>query len=476
MTEVTKFQGDRGGIWMYDPSRQLGPPGGFGRVYAATAEDGTAVAVKVVDLASGVAARLRRREVEIADRLQGVEAEHLISVLDTAELNGKLLLVMERAERSLADHLEDLGALAEDEAIEILRDIAAGLRELHQASVIHRDLKPANVLLHVGRWKLADFGIARDAEIGTQTVTFFGAGTWPYMAPETWRGQSPTFKTDLYSLGCVAFELLSGSPPFRGPEEPDFARQHLEEQPPDLGVEDASLKRLVLRLLLKDPAARHQDARAAEEALTRVGEAAAGGRLAAVALQHAEERSREDAERSATEAKETRRQELGRQAAEDLADVLQEATDLIRRQILEVEFSWNGTVPTIHGPDATLELHLDSGFRSPIEGDDIIGFGGVVGGNRRGATGELLANVAYEDDGGRWGWNLYRFRAQAALREYRLGPPDREHGLSSRDFREHRQYMRSNVMHVFVLRKVLLTADGVEDLYTEAMELPAPRG
>jgi eukaryotic-like serine/threonine-protein kinase len=77
--------------------------------------------------------------------------------------------------------------------------------------IIHRGLKPANVLRYAGRWKLADFGIARDQEIGTQDPTFVGWGSFPYMAPELWELKSPTIKTDLYALGCLAYELLAGS-------------------------------------------------------------------------------------------------------------------------------------------------------------------------------------------------------------------------------------------------------------------------
>jgi serine/threonine protein kinase len=474
--EWREFQGDRGGSWRYDPTRPLGPSGGFGRVYAGEGKDGQPVAVKVIDARSGVSPRLLRREAEIADKLQGIKAEHLVEVLDTAQVGDELLLVMERAEGSLDDLLGER-RLSEQEAINVLRDIAAGLRELHQASVIHRDLKPGNVLLIKGRWKLADFGIARDVDLGTQFPTFLGAGSRPYMAPETWRGQSPSFKTDLYSLGCLAYELLAGTRPFPGPDDDDYARQHLEEPPLSLATSNAGLARLVLRLLLKDPAGRPQDARAVDEWLAQLlaaGERAATGPLAVLAAKHAEERSLEDAEKSATEAKEARRRELGEQAANDLEGLLKEATDSISQEVPEVTFSWDGSVPRIAGPDATLEFRLHSRVQSSIEGDTmVVGMGEVFGESRRTREALRLANIVYEaTEGGLYRWNLYRFRAQGIVTEYVYGPRDREHGLSVDHFIQDRAYMRGGVTHVWVPRRVALTADAIVGLYKEAMALP----
>lgn len=131
-------------------------------------------------------------------------------VIDVAETDEKLFFVMARAEGGSLSGV--VMPLDEASAATVMLDIAKGLQQLHSIGIIHRDLKPANVLKQLGKWKLADFGIARDEEIGTQNPTFIGWGSSPYMAPELWELKSPTVKTDLYALGCVAFELLNGHP------------------------------------------------------------------------------------------------------------------------------------------------------------------------------------------------------------------------------------------------------------------------
>lgn len=480
------FTGNSGREWSFDPDQLLGDPGGFGSVHPGRADEGEPVAVKVISLIGRISAPgLLRREAEIGDKLRGVRADHLVRMLDSAETDTEVLLVMERAERSLKEHLGGRdGRVPSAEAASILRDVTAGLRELHQASVIHRDLKPGNVLLHEGRWKLSDFGIARDADIGTQNPTFIGIGSLPYMAPETWRGQSPTFKTDLYSLGCTAFELLHGGPPFSGPEGEDFRRQHLEEAPPELTSGPAALRRIIVRLLSKEPAERHQDARAVEEALARVPltgeeESAGRGRLAELALQHSRERAAEQAEESAAHEAEEQRRALLKQAGVDLDDVLQEAVQAIQGEIPEVAFEWRGTVASVAGADAALNFRFfvdrdlaNIRFDTGVEGDAAIAFGEVTGNNRRMTEDALLANALYEDDGeGLFRWFVYRFRAQGALTDYPLGPMDREHGLSLQQFLEHRRYMLGSATHIFTTVRNPLTVGLVSDLYAEALAI-----
>jgi len=214
VTNEVDFTGESGAKWRYWTDQLLGTPGGFGAVYAAEAADGTPMAVKVVQKqrpGGSLDDRLLRRESEIGKRVAESGSDMLLPVLDSADPGSVLLLVMTRAEGALTSIG---GPLSESQVISVMIDIATGLQQLHDNSIIHRDLKPANILRHQGHWKLADFGIARDQEIGTQDPTWVGAGSPPYMAPDIWLGRSPTIKTDLYALGCLGYELLAGTPPY----------------------------------------------------------------------------------------------------------------------------------------------------------------------------------------------------------------------------------------------------------------------
>lgn len=165
------------------------------------------------------------RELQIALKLHRQDSQHLLVPLSWAIDDVDLLLVMPLADRSLATELADhQNGLAEDALLPVLRDITTGLVELHAAGIVHRDLKPDNVLLYDGRWCVADFGISRDLDVRTATVTFQGVGTVPYVAPERWRSQPATRKSDLYALGCIAYELATGHTVFTGDQD---AQRHL---------------------------------------------------------------------------------------------------------------------------------------------------------------------------------------------------------------------------------------------------------
>ena len=115
----------------------------------------------------------------------------------------------------------------EVEAAVIMSDIARGLREV--SDIVHRDLKPANILHHDGRWKIADFGIARLVGAVTSARTLKKALTPEYAAPEQWRGERATPATDVYALGCIGYALLTGSPPFACDTEVELGDQHLRQ-------------------------------------------------------------------------------------------------------------------------------------------------------------------------------------------------------------------------------------------------------
>jgi serine/threonine protein kinase len=474
---MVEFTGDSGERWQYDEADRLdeADPGSSSRIYGGQGRDGNPVAVKALPGVFAFAPGILLRERQIADHLRGTDSVHLIQTLDTARLGDDLLLVQERAERSLADHLREHGPFSEEEAARVLREIAAGLRDLHQAAVIHRDVKPSNILLHEGQWKLADFGIARDAEIGTQSPTWMGLGTQPYMAPETWHGRPPSFKTDLYSLGCVGSELLSGDKLNPGPSENDYYRQHTQEERVLPDVQLRGLDRLLRRLLMKDPAGRPQDARDVVETLSLILDPRPtdSQRLQELANQHASELSAIDAKTARENQEAERIRALIRQSGEDLAGVLGVAADMIDDQIGETVYRWDASSPEISNPLATVVVRNLRPFGSNDPGDTAVAVGAVMLLNRRGTSYMLAADLLYEEvEPGRYGWNVYRFRNRAGVAQ---GHPNRpgEHGIGPEAMMADRRGIRGNVMLPFQWGIELLTPAVAQKLFEEALALPA---
>ena len=202
------------------------------------------------------AARAAHRELRIAEDLAARKLEHVVPVFDAGRdaESDSYFVVMPRAEKSLKDAIQQDGVFTDAEASQVLLEIAEGLSEV--SDMVHRDLKPGNVLRHEGRWKTADFGIARFVEESTSEHTLKDFLTAAYAAPEQWRGERATNATDVYALGCIGYTLLTGSPPFAGPIQEDFMDQHLHQSPPPLVGHSARLRSLLLMMLRKPPEAR----------------------------------------------------------------------------------------------------------------------------------------------------------------------------------------------------------------------------
>lgn len=239
--------------------RRLGE-GGFAHVHEAVAENGDTGALKLIPKQPGA-----ERELLFED-LAGVP--NVIPIIDAGEWTDYWVIVMPRAERSLREHLRLAGGrLAPADATRVLGDIAAALVGLG-GRVVHRDIKPENTLLWNDRWCLADFGIARYAEASTAPDTKKFAWTVAYAAPERWRAERATGATDVYAVGVMAHELLSGALPFPGPTDEDFREQHLHADPPRLDGVPPALAALVRECLHKAPEAR-PTAKALAERLER---------------------------------------------------------------------------------------------------------------------------------------------------------------------------------------------------------------
>src|SRR6266545_1648831 len=194
------------------------------------------VAVKVLrsDLATALGTERFLREIEIAAALNH---PHILAVHDSGEAAGVLYYVMPYVEgESLRDRLRRDKQLPLEDALQITREVADALDYAHHEGVIHRDIKPENILLQAGHAVVADFGIARavSAAGGTKlTATGTAVGTPAYMSPEQVMGSRDLDgRSDLYSLGCVLYEMLAGVPPFAGTAAESLVYQHLSATPP----------------------------------------------------------------------------------------------------------------------------------------------------------------------------------------------------------------------------------------------------
>jgi serine/threonine-protein kinase len=236
----------------------------MGVVYRATDEVlGREVAVKVMLRGEGDGSSTERfqREARAAARLSD---GHIVAVYDFGQYDDNFYLVMEIVEGgSVAGELAEHGPLSWDRAVAVIEQAAAGLAAAHAQSVVHRDIKPSNLLIAGdGTIKVADFGIAALPGSETSDLTATGQimGSPHYLSPERARGQQAGPESDVYALGCVLYQLVTGRPPFTGDHPTAVLYQHVDATPvppsrlrPELA---GPFEPLLLRMLAKDPAER----------------------------------------------------------------------------------------------------------------------------------------------------------------------------------------------------------------------------
>jgi serine/threonine-protein kinase len=254
----------------YTLKHELG--GGMSRVFVATEQAlFRDVVIKVLppELAAHVSVERFRREILLAARLQHA---HIVPLLAAGDANGLPYYTMPFVEgESLRTRLSRIEPLPLGDAARILREIASALAYAHEHGVVHRDIKPDNILLSSGAAMVSDFGVAKalfassNAELGTVTSKGLALGTPAYMAPEQMSSDGSTdHRADIYSFGVVAYEMLSGTPPFSGRTPHDILAAHVLRTPEHLASRAArvpeALAAVVMRCLEKDPANRPQSA------------------------------------------------------------------------------------------------------------------------------------------------------------------------------------------------------------------------
>ena len=245
--------------------------GGMGVVYRA--EDTRLqrpVALKFLPPALAADSKARERLIAEARAASALDHPNICTIFDIGETeDGALFFVMAYYEgETLAARLTSQGPLAIEEASEIVRQAALGLEHAHAAGVVHRDIKPGNIFLTSrDEVKILDFGLAKQK---TASITDSGqvVGTAAYMSPEQVTGRPVDLRSDLWSLGALFYEAVSGRRPFDGTYEAEILYSIAQEEPPDLGAETPEwLRGLIARLLDKDVDRRASSASSVLEAL-----------------------------------------------------------------------------------------------------------------------------------------------------------------------------------------------------------------
>jgi eukaryotic-like serine/threonine-protein kinase len=255
--------------------RKLGS-GGMATVYLAEDQElGRGVAIKILNERHANDEQFVERFRREAKNAAGLSHQNIVSVFDRGEAEGTYYIAMEHLKgRNLKELLGARGPAPVHIAVDVGRQVLAALGHAHKNGIVHRDIKPHNVMIDDDRRvKVTDFGIAR---AGASQMTEAGSivGTAQYLSPEQARGTGVDQRSDLYSVGVVLYELLTGKLPFTGESPVEIAMKHLSDTPlppSELNPEvPEELDKVVMRALAKDPARRYQSAEQMDADLERV--------------------------------------------------------------------------------------------------------------------------------------------------------------------------------------------------------------
>jgi len=238
----------------------------MGLVFRAVDGDGKVVALKVLKRELGEDEVFRQRFNQEARAAAEVHHPNLLPIYAAGEAEGRHYLVVRYAEGgSLDERIRESGALEVDATLRLAEQLASGLDALHDAGLVHRDVKASNVVFDPeGTGMLTDFGLAKGRAYTVLTRPGQVLGTAEYLAPELVRGERATPATDVYALGCMVCECLTGKTPFSDKTLAQIVIAHLDEDPPDPSVVrpeiGPELGPAALTALEKEPAGRPQSA------------------------------------------------------------------------------------------------------------------------------------------------------------------------------------------------------------------------
>ncbi len=230
--------------------------GGFGEVYYAVSDSGRQVALKVVQ-------NYEQIELRGITQCMNLKSPHLVAIFDVKyNEQGRPFVIMEYVSGpSLADLLKEApGGLGTQKAAFFLREIGKGLSHLHECGIVHRDLKPSNIFYENGYVKIGDYGLTKAISASRHVSHTITVGTVHYMAPEIGAGHYDR-SVDIYALGILLYEMLTGQVPFLGASPAEILMKHLTATPPLDNIEEP-FAHVIRKALAKDPAERYQTVQA----------------------------------------------------------------------------------------------------------------------------------------------------------------------------------------------------------------------
>jgi serine/threonine-protein kinase len=251
--------------------------GGFATVYKARHSDsGQTVALKMLNAEAALDKNVLRRFLREAEASNLIDHPNIVQVLAFGDHARQPFLVMEFLPgENLAERIKRRGAMPVKEAVPLLIDVCQALARAHDANIVHRDIKPENLFLTNDSVKVLDFGIAKfqqqqPGEMKTATRAILG--TLHTMSPEQCRSSKIDARSDIYSLGVVAYFMLAGEYPFAHAHDLEIAVAHLKEQPRPLTEKNpavpSDVAAIVMRCLQKDPGARYRSMRELRDAFS----------------------------------------------------------------------------------------------------------------------------------------------------------------------------------------------------------------